>query len=272
MSLTLYINNKPGRNKVITKNGSCVTLYLDPILNLDQKKQYYLRLLSGSIVYCQPNIIAGKNNKFVFCTNSNDLGSAEYYICYLDTGIYSLSDLNDKVNLLTMNEVGQSLFYFSANESTSKVNVFFSQPNTAINVSDSDGIMKLLGFNVTLNNHGLIGGFTTITDTSYVESNNKAQLNSIQNILVKTDIVDNCSYLNDHEEPIIGSIQPNTGPFGTIFYTPEFPQKCILGKNNIDKLTIELTDQDGVALDMTGSVTNQTDYEIFTLQIEIDTI
>ena len=56
------------------------------------------------------------------------------------------------------------------------------------------------------------------------------------------------------------------------FYTPEFPQKCVLGKNNIDKLTIELTDQDGVALDMTGSVINQTDYEIFTLQIEIDTI
>ena len=76
-----------------------------------------------------------------------------------------------------MNEVGQNLFYLLANESTSKVYVFFNQPNTAINVSDSDGIMKILGFNVTLNNHGLIGSFTSISDASYVESANKAQLN-----------------------------------------------------------------------------------------------
>ena len=272
MSTTLYISNKAARNKIISKNGSCVTLYPDPVIKLDPKKQYYLRLLSGSVIYCQPNIIAGKNNKFVFCMNSNDLGAAEYHVCYLDTGIYSLADLNEKINLITMNEVGQNLFYLLANESTSKVYVFFNQPNTAINVSDSDGIMKILGFNVTLNNHGLIGGFSSISDASYVESTNKAQLNSIQNIFVKTDIVENCSYLNDHEEPIIGSIQPNTGPYGTIYYTPEFPQKCALGKYNIDKITIELTDQDGVALDMTGSDITHNDYQVFTLQIEIDTI
>ena len=50
MSLTLYINNKPGKSKVISKNGSCVTLYLDPVLKLDQEKQYFFTIVIW--LYC----------------------------------------------------------------------------------------------------------------------------------------------------------------------------------------------------------------------------
>ena len=37
MSTTLYISNKASRNKIISKNGSCVTLYPDPVIKLDPK-------------------------------------------------------------------------------------------------------------------------------------------------------------------------------------------------------------------------------------------
>ena len=267
MSLTLYIDNKPGKNKIITNNGSSVTVYFTPNIQLDKKKQYAIRLLQASIVFCEPNITAS-NNVFMYWINTDDNVNTTQYSYNIETGIYALSDLNEKISLITNSQCGKTLFYFLANESTGKIYVFFSEPNCNIVCDVNNCVMQMLGFDDVPRE---IGNFTTIDNNSYVESLYKSKLNPIHNILIKTDLVENCAYLDTHMEPIIGSVQPNVSPYNTIMYMNKYPQRCNLLKYNIDRFNIQLTNEDNEPLNMTGSNINDQN-EVFTLQLEIEEV
>ena len=60
--ISLFISNSPSTNKVISNNGSSVTTSLTPPILLNPNKKYEMRLLSASIVYCEPNISSTLNN------------------------------------------------------------------------------------------------------------------------------------------------------------------------------------------------------------------
>ena len=128
--------------------------------------------------------------------------------------------------------------------------------------------MPILGFSAAPRE---IGNFSTIDNNSYVESIYKSKLTPIHNILIKTDLVENCAYLDSRTEPIIGSIQPNVSPYNTIMYMSKFPQRCNLLKYNIDRFNIQLTNEDNEPLNMTESNINDQN-EVFTLQLEIEEV
>ena len=112
MSLTLYIDNKAGKNKIITRNGSSVTVYLNPNIQLNKNKNYTLRLLQASIVFCEPNITS-QNSVFMYWTNTNDINTTAQYTYNIETGIYSLDDLNEKIGLITNSQCGKKIILFS---------------------------------------------------------------------------------------------------------------------------------------------------------------
>ena len=267
MSLTLYIDNKAGKNKIITHNGSSVTVYLNPNIQLNKDKNYTLRLLQASIVFCEPNITS-QNSVFMYWTNTNDVNTTTQYTYNIETGIYSLDDLNEKIGLITNSQCGKKLFYFLANESTGKIYVFFSEPNCSIVCDINNCVMPILGFSAVPRE---IGNFSTIDNNSYVESIYKSKLTPIHNILIKTDLVENCAYLDARTEPIIGSVQPNVSSYNTIIYMNKYPQRCNLLKYNIDRFNIQLTNEDNEPLNMTGSNINDQN-EVFTLQLEIEEV
>ena len=66
---TLFINNIPSdntsNNKKILGNGNIVDLTLETPLELGEGNKYQIKLLTASIVYCEPNIKSA-NNKFRF--------------------------------------------------------------------------------------------------------------------------------------------------------------------------------------------------------------
>ena len=111
MSVTLYIDNKAGKNKIITRNGSSVTVYFNPNIQLNKDKHYTLRLLQASVVFCEPNITS-KNNVFMYWTNTDDVNYTTQYSYNIETGIYALSDLNEKIGLITDSQCGKKYFIF----------------------------------------------------------------------------------------------------------------------------------------------------------------
>ena len=94
--------------------------------------------------------------------------------------------------------------------------------------------MDILGFS-----KHQIGGLIA---HGYIKSENQAQLNSLQNILVTCDITTG-SYSNSQLSNIICAVTPNVSPYSTIIYTPVHPVRCPINITRIESMTITLTDQ-----------------------------
>ena len=86
---SLFINNSTSTtpNKIVNKTGNEVSITLNNPIFLDNTKQYQLRCLQASIVYCQPNI-----------TTSNNLFKYSYdgvnYTYNFPIGLYTLDMIN----------------------------------------------------------------------------------------------------------------------------------------------------------------------------------
>ena len=59
--LSIFINNNPSSNKIISSLGNQVTLNLNPGIALDDNKKFQLRLLNMNCVYSMPNITIKSN-------------------------------------------------------------------------------------------------------------------------------------------------------------------------------------------------------------------
>ena len=122
--------------------------------------------------------------------------------------------------------------------------------------------MDVLGFS-----KHQIGGLIT---PSYVKSQNQAQLNSLQNILVKCDITTG-SYSNSQLSNIICAVTPNVSPYSTIIYTPVHPVRCPINIRRIENITITLTDQNGNDIDI-GSDNGAQSPELWSVYLTIEPI
>ena len=105
---------------------------------------------------------------------------------------------------------------------------------------------------------------------SYVKSQNQAQLNSLQNILVKCDITTG-SYSNSQLSNIICAVTPNVSPYSTIIYTPVHPVRCPINTTRIESMMFTLTDQDGDDIDI-GSDTGTQSPELWSVYLTIKPI
>ena len=123
--LSLFINNNQSNQKIINPTGNQVTVNLNPPIILDDNKDYQIRLLNSSITYCMPNVTS-KNNTLSYMFNYN--GTQTQRTLTFDDGLYSINDINFTISRFTeigMNGNDASLIQFYADESTSKIIVYF---------------------------------------------------------------------------------------------------------------------------------------------------
>ena len=193
-----------------------------------------MKLLQASIVYCMPNV-ASKNNLFKYSYNGTN------YSYILPVGLYTLDSLNKTISIHTLKQTGNEyIFYFQADDATSQIQVYFTAVACSIDCSGSTNIMSnLLGFENDIS----IGDFTVADDTAYSTGTFKAQINSLQNILIRSSITQSCSYLNN-----------NSDNRSTIYFSLVNPTTCNINVNTIQQLTIELVDQNGSDLDFTSEI------------------
>ena len=125
--------------------------------------------------------------------------------------------------------------------------------------------MGILGFPAST---GTIGNLSA---AGYVEGTQQANLNSLQNILISSDITTG-SYMNSLNSNIIASVIPDVTSYSTIIYKPYHPLRLpLINIAQIDQMTITLTDQNGVILDL-GSNNGTQALEPFSILIDISTI
>ena len=237
----LFITNQSGPNKNIFNNGASVTTTLSPPIILNPNKKYQMRLLQAAIVYCQENISAALNNN----TLSYSVDGVTYNMTFAD-GLYSLQDINNQLSLFTnTNNEDPNMIQFYGNDTNSTVYVYVDTP-LVIFASESNSIMSILGFSKT---------DITLGTGQYANSETRANLNSLQTILVSCDVVTD-SYFNSQNSNILASIIPNVSPAGTIIFMPFHPIRCRLFPNQISQITFNLLNQEGVALNMNPTGTN----------------
>jgi hypothetical protein len=181
--------------------------------------------------------VSASNNKIYYKANDN----IERVIAF-DTGLYGLSDLNDTITGYFTENGGDLLFYLEADESTSKIILRFNGANISVNCAGENSIMPLLGFPTTM---GIIGNL------ELVKSQKKAQLNSLQTILVKCNLAVD-SYFNGKASNIIATFTPNVTSFRNIPFSPYHHLRVKIKSNRIDYMTISLVDQDEKPLDLSG--------------------
>ena len=56
MPYTLFITNRKNKNNIVNSIGNQVTLNLNPPIQLDNKKNYVMRVLSSQVLYCFTNV------------------------------------------------------------------------------------------------------------------------------------------------------------------------------------------------------------------------
>ena len=132
-------------------------------------------------------------------------------------------------------------------------------------LTPSDSIMKMLGFDVSQGN--LIGNYAV---KSSLKSKNQAQLNSLQNILVRCDIVTG-SYQNSQLSNIIACVTPDVASYSTIIYSPVHPLRLPINVDTIESMTITLVNQDGQEIDM-GTDNGTLPAELFSVQLDISPV
>ena len=251
--ISLYINNTPSSSKTINSKANSVNVQLQPPILLDPKKQYQLRVLNANIVYCENNITSA-NNKFTYTYNGTT------YTKTIPVGLYSIDDINNTIARFTTVQNGQQLFAFVANEATATIIVYFATANTFIDCSAANTVMTILGFSSSV-----IGGFTG-TD-GWTESTNTAQLNTLTQILVTSNIT-NGAYVNGQYSNCICGISINTLPFSSILFDPIHPTRNNVYRNRIDNIIITLQNQNGENLDFTSNGTQPPEAWNLTLAIE----
>ena len=258
---SLYVSNSGVSNTSVSALGSSVTVYFNPPIKLDTKKKYQIRCLSAAIVYCTPNISATKRNNIL----SYSKGGTNYTITFAD-GLYALQDINTVISLSTFSQVNDSnLIQFYPNEATSSIYVYFDQANVSINCGATNSIMQILGYPAST---GVIGNFS---GSGYCEGTQPANLNSLQNILISSDISTG-SYLNSQNSSIIGSVIPNCVPNATIIYAPYHPLRCpLINIDKIEQMTITLTYQNNTPLDM-GTSNGTLSPQLFSVLMDISPI
>jgi len=259
--ISLFISNSNQSNKSVSSLGLTVSVNFNPPIQLNPKKKYQMRLLEANIVYCTPNISTALNNN----TLSYSKGGTNYTINF-PSGLYGLSDINTTVSLATYSQCNDSnLIQFYPNPATSSIYVYFDQSNVSINCAGANSIMAILGFPASTETIG------NLSAAGYVEGTQQANLNSLQNILISSDIATG-SYMNSLNSNIIASVIPDVTSYSTIIYKPYHPLRLpLINIAQIDQMTITLTDQNGVILDLGTNNGNQAP-EPFSILIDISPI
>ena len=166
------------------------------------------------------------------------------------------------------NGQNDNLIYFYPDDSTSKIYVNFpTETNVSVDASATNSILLSLGFTIDqgTDHDGIIGNFSSLS--AYELSNNKAQLNPIENYFLATNISTG-NYFDSAGSNIIESIPIGKTSAGSLTeFDSNNTTKSEVSINNIDRLTVTLLDNFGAPVDLTGGTL--TNPENFTIQLAI---
>ena len=206
---------------VCTGKGSKIIQKFDDPIVLDSKYNYSIALTGLQSYFNVPNLTSGKNSGFTLF----DFKTKSWHDINLETGSYSLEEINDKVQS-KLPDKGTILLY--ADLPTLKCHIKI-QPGYKIMFKKYD-ISSVLGFDPQILEAGLHVGEHIV---------NILNVNCIN---VTCDLVTS-SYINGQKTNIIYSFFPDVDIGSKIVQSPKNLLFLPLIVNRIESLTVTLTDQ-----------------------------
>ena len=249
MPYTLFVTNRANKNNIVNNTGNQVTLNLNPPIQLDNKKNYVMRVLSSQILYCFTNVFTNKNDTITYKYNNTD------HSVVFPQGLYSLQALNDEIarqttslNTVLVNGVATTapLFWFVGDYANGTVYIYGNDLGSTATLTikfSGSTLLPMLGFPMTTADKKLAKG----EQYTLVKS---ADLNTTSSLFMTCDAVGGSSYMNSQTSTVLANIFINTGVFNTIDYEPINPPKIHLTNYSLSNITFTLYDQDMIPVDM----------------------
>lgn len=213
-----------------------------PIINLEDFSgwNYYITISSSA-----------NNNKFYY---TDDTGNLTKYTITLDSGYYSVLDLNNTIQYgLMANGDPSTLITITADNATQKVRVSIDRAGYLVYLP-AGTFYSIIGYN--LNDKIPTAG--TLTTGAYNElAPNVADFAALTTILLHTDIAAGSNSYNDGKlSDVLTSIPLNVKPGSLINYKPFFPLKLPIIQgvgSSIESIRVYLTDEENNSINVTGS-------------------
>ena len=245
--IPIFLSNVLGNTN---PTANVVTLNCNPPIDLSND-EYYCGLVSCSINYCNPNIINGKNSKFVYGTYSGGTLSSIHSFD-LETGLYSLQEIQNSIQRQVLVLSGSNIFAFSGDTANSTVYLYINQTTGTIygiDLNQSTLLNTILGFT----QGGIISGTTPI------QSQNKAYLNTLSSYIISCDFVNgsfNTTSSGLIQSNIIYSVVPDVETYSQITRNVENVLYAKVNRNRLESITVSVLDQNLNDTDFTNGNPN----------------
>ena len=232
-----------------TKNAG--NLILSNALILPKDKEVYGRILSSSVWYDQPNVIA-PNNVINFTFNSIP------YTLTIAQGIYGVKTIQSRMSELLQNlTLPSQLIVFSSDLSTGLISMQVNRDIYPFIIDfDTDNYLlkNMFGFD--------LGVVTNPVDGSFIESNTPAQINNISQYHLHMSICNSGYHSGKSGSDVVCVIPilPTSNPGELLSHSPLHPTVFKLNTNVINSIFIRLTTENNVDI-----ITD----EIFTGHLEL---
>jgi hypothetical protein len=240
------VSSNPNLGAVnVRNNGSDFEVQFNPALSIPSSAlDLKVAVERAEIWFTFPNISETLGNNKIYITE----GANPQIELTIPTGLYSLEQLNESLQTLALNAGITSSpdppFEIEGNDATQKVEITINYTNISLEFK-SDSPTDLLGFPV-----GVIGPPAIAPEVFFAPS--VAQFNSVNNVQIHSNLVNNGIPLNNKFSGILANVQINVPAGSQILYAPFRPLFCSaenLKSSSRTNVRFYITDENGNFLD-----------------------
>ena len=215
--------------------SSCLSVYINPPVELDSRYRYCLALISLSTWNSIPNIEPGRNKFYYYLSDEDER------VIEIPTGSYEITDIESYLQHQLKNiaaAVGNNtLISLKPNNNTLKCEL---KSVYDIDFGPEDSIGQLLGFSPVI-----------LDANTLHESDNPVAIIQVTTIRIECNIISG-SYYTSNPSHTLYEFTPAVDPGYSIIVEPRNLIYLPVNRNIIDNITINILDQEGRPVNFRG--------------------
>lgn len=234
----------------ITADGSSFEVNFDrPVVIPRRAKNCYITVQNSTAWWNIFNVVESVNDQ-IDVEYFDGILTVNFTIT-IEPGLYDLDHLSEEIGReLLANNVPQDLFVLVPDQATQKSVIQFNYSGVQLDFNIARNFASLLGFDLRL---VPLAGQTT--GVQFEKSDNIANFNTIEYLLIHSDLVSRGIRINNKYQNVISQLLIDVAPGSQIvdtpFNPPEIPANELIGEKR-KNIRVYLTDQNSVPVDTQG--------------------
>lgn len=248
--IPLIVNSDPRAGALnVGDNGASFEIELEQPLYIPREAlQCYITVQNFTFWYTFYNITAENNVMDVSYFDGILLVQSTLTI---DPGLYDLDHLNVEIQRkLAASPLPSDLFVLQPSTSDQKTVIRFNYTGVQVDFTVGNSIGPLLGFNSRL-----VPLAQTVSAEQYEKSDNQAQFNNVNYVLLHSDLISKGIRVNDKYNQTIAQALLTSAPGSQVVsepqHLPEIPSNELIGEER-STIRFWITDENDLRLDTSG--------------------